>query len=151
MQDNERLIQQLDEARAELHVLLQGIDTGIEFSPAWTIKEVLAHITGWDEVVIASLRAHLAGEGFGPPAVEDIDETNARLGAAREALSYDQLVEEWQELREYLRTLIREMPQEKLEQQILFPWGQRCTTAEVVAIFVHHEREHAGEIRELLG
>ncbi len=149
MEERTRLIQQLDKAREKLRAVLVDIDTQMEVYPDWTIKHVLAHIAGWDDATIASLRAHAVGDEPGTPAVRGIDFYNAQSVATREALTYDQIVREWEHTREQLKAVINEMPSEKFEQPLIFPWGQSGTIAQVVAIFAHHEEEHAEEIQAL--
>jgi hypothetical protein len=148
MEKRMRLIQQLDKARQEMRTVLVDIDTQMEIYPSWTIKHVLAHITGWDDVTIAALRAHAVGEEPATPAVRGIDFYNAQTVAEREALSYDHIVKEWELAREQLKAVLEEMPAEKFEETLVFPWGPRGTIAQIVAIFADHEEEHAEEIRQ---
>jgi uncharacterized protein (TIGR03083 family) len=122
----------------------------MEIYPGWTIRHVLAHITGWDEVTTVSLRAHAGGDEPGAPVTEGIDVYNAQAVATREALSYEQIVKEWELARDELKSVIREMPPSKLDEALLFPWGPTGSIAQLVAIFVEHEEDHAREIRELL-
>jgi len=149
MDEKTRLIQQLDAARAKMQAVLVDLDTSMEIYPGWTIKHVLAHIAGWDDVTIAALRAHLADVQPDTPAVRGIDFYNAQSVAEREALSYAQIAREWELAREELKDLINGMSPEKLEKPLLFPWGRSGTVAQIVAIFASHEEEHAAEIEEI--
>jgi hypothetical protein len=149
MEEKTRLIQQLDEAREKMRAVLADIDTQMEIYPTWTIKHVLAHITGWDEATTSSLRAHAGGEEPAVPAVRGIDFYNAQSVATREALSYEQIVKEWELARRELKAAINKMPDEIFNEPLLLPWGQTGTIAQVVAIFANHEEEHAREIQEL--
>lgn len=45
-----------------MRTAIEGLDLHVEIYPGWTLKEVLAHITGWDDAAIASLHAHLADD-----------------------------------------------------------------------------------------
>ncbi len=147
MGDRESLLQKLDTAREAMRALAADIDCQQEIYPGWTIKHVLAHLAGWDDATIASLQAHINGEEAGTPAALGIDHYNAQSVATREALSYDQVIREWELAREQLKTLIRQMPEEKFREPLLFPWGQRGTVEFLVTIFADHELEHATEIR----
>lgn len=149
MEEKKRYIKRLDTAHTNMQAELAGIDVQMEIYPGWTVKHVLAHITGWDDAVTTSLRAHADGDEPGAPAAEGIDAYNAQTVATREALNYEQVVKEWELAREQLKTVINEMPPEKLEAELLFPWGGRGTIAQIVAIFAHHEDEHAHEIQAL--
>lgn len=45
----------------------------------WRLKEFLAHMSGWDDAVIESLRAHADGTAFATPFVEHEEEHAAHL------------------------------------------------------------------------
>ncbi len=146
MEENVRLIQQLDRARDALQSALTGIPAQQEIYPGWTVKHLLAHFTGWDEVTVVALRAHIAGEDPGPPTASDIEQYNTEAIAARESFSDEQVARECEKVREQLKTLIANMPPAKLADPLLFPWGPTGTVAQIVAIFAEHELEHAQEI-----
>ncbi len=150
MEEKKQLIGQLDQARAHMLAVLDEIDTQTEIYPEWTIKQVLAHIIGWDDVTTAALHAHAHGQEPSTPAARGIDHYNAHSVATRQALSYEHIFKEFQLAREELKAAIRDMPDEKLAQPMLFPWGPTGTVAQIVAIFAHHEEEHAQEIRDLM-
>ena len=82
--------------------------------------------------------------------MQGIDFYNAESVATREALSYKQIVQEWELAREQLKAAILEMPDDLLERPLLLPWGGMGTVAQIVAIFAHHEKEHAEEIHALI-
>ncbi|MCP4543179.1 MAG: DinB family protein [Chloroflexi bacterium] len=149
MDEKTRLIQKLDVSRAKIKAALADIDQQTEIYPTWTIKHILAHIAGWDDAAIASLRAHAGGDKPATPATEGIDAYNEASVATREALSYDRIAREWELARDQFKDAIREMPPEKLAEPLLFPWGETGTVAQIVHIFAHHENGHAEEIRQL--
>lgn len=149
LEAKETLIRQLDEARAELLAVLQGIDTQTEIYPTWKLKELLAHLSGWDEATIASLQIHIDGGEPLTPAARGIDFYNAESVATREALSYEQVAKELAATRDRLKEIILNMPPDKFEQPMVFAWGPKGLVPTLVAVFVHHERAHAKQIREL--
>ena len=149
MNKRTRLIQQLDRAREEMRAVLAGVDHRQEFYPGWAVKQVLAHISAWDDVTTAALRAHARGEEPAPLDVRDIDAYNAQAVAAREALSTDQVVAEWELAREQLKAAINGLSAEKLIEPLLYPWGGSGTVAQIAGIMAHHEEEHVREMREL--
>lgn len=149
MQEKTNLIQQLDEAREKMRAVLADIDIQMEIYPGWTIKQVLAHIAGWDDATISSLRAHAGGDEPATPAVRGIDFYNAQSVATRDALSYDHVIKEWELARDQLKTAINEMPPERFKESLIFPWGETGSIAQLVAIFAAHEEEHAEEIQEV--
>src|SRR3990170_3734748 len=96
VREKEHLIQQLDQARAKMRAVLADVDTQMEIYPGWNVKQVLAHIIGWEDVTITSLRAHLGGDEPAILAARSIDHYNAEFVATRETLSYDHVVKEWE-------------------------------------------------------
>ena len=150
MSELTHLMTKLDSARDTMRAVLAMIDPDRHIYPPWTIKHVLAHIAGWDEATAASLRAHIKGDDPGTPAARGIDHYNAQCVAKREALSYEQVVKEWEQAREQLKAVLRELPPEKFAEPLLFPWGQTGNVTLIVLILAHHEAQHAEEIRALL-
>ena len=147
MSERERLIQQLDEARDKMRAILADTDPGMRLSPTWTIKEVVAHITGWDDATIEMLRAHATGEPIDAPRWMSIDHYNAQTVETRQSLSYQQVVSEWERTRDQLAAVLDEMPEERYAEPLVYLWGQTGTVAQLVAIMVHHEAGHAEKIR----
>ncbi|MEZ0396510.1 MAG: DinB family protein [Anaerolineales bacterium] len=152
MTEGERrfLLDRLDQTRQEIETLLPQIDPHKEIYPGWTIKHMLAHMTGWDDATIDSLRAHVSGR---PPAVEavrSIDEYNALTVSSRQDLEYEQVLNEWRLTRQILRTLLTEIPEDKFLEPVVVPWGEKTTITFLVEMFRHHEQEHLGDIRKWL-
>jgi hypothetical protein len=150
MTKSQRFIEQLQQARDKMQAVVDVIDVQMDIYPPWKIKQVLAHITGWDDAVIAALKAHAGGEEIAAVAVQGIDVYNAQTVASRQALSYERVVQEWTFAREQLKKVIKEMPTEKLEEEILFPWGGSGKISQIVNIFASHEAEHAQEIMDII-
>ncbi len=151
MSDRDRLIGELRAVRDEMHAVVALVDPKREISPGWTIKQVLAHIAGWDEVVNASLRAHLGCSELGSYAISGIDTYNDEAVAARERLSLDEVIADWNLARRELIALVREIPEGRWDEPHLYAWGERGTVSSELEIFIQHEREHASEIRALMG
>lgn len=150
MDDGERLIEALGQARREMEQVVSAADRQVEICPGWTLKEVLAHISGWDAVGISTIRAHLAGKEPPPLEARGIDAYNAYVVAGCEALTFEGVVEDWKRSRGQLETALREAPPAKLTDQVHFPWGETGTIAWYVSILGEHEQEHAREIMEVV-
>ena len=144
------LLHRLDENRKNIEELLPRIDPQLEIYPGWTIKDMLAHMTGWDDATIDSLRAHIIGRHPSLEAIRSLDEYNRSTVASRTDLDYDHVLKEWRLTRQVLRTLIDQMPDEKFLEPVTVPWGEKTTITFLVEIFRKHEEEHAHDIREWL-
>jgi hypothetical protein len=147
VEERERLIDQLDQAHAEMRAALAGAGPETAANHAWGVKELLAHLAGWDAVTRDALLGHAVGAPSATPARDGIDAYNARSVAARRGLSYEQTLEDWGRTREELRQALTALPVAKLAERLVFPWGPKGTVARLVAIIAGHEQEHAHELR----
>ncbi len=150
MSDRETHIQRFESARAQLREIVQLAQHNPTIYEPWRMKEVLDHITGWDDAIIASIKSMLAGEAPATPAARGIDVYNAETVSSREALPYEISQREWEASRAELLHLIRQMSEEQLHQPFTLPWGGSGTIEDLVEIFTEHEETHAREIREII-
>ncbi|MFH2103829.1 MAG: maleylpyruvate isomerase N-terminal domain-containing protein [Chloroflexota bacterium] len=121
MTTKDAYIQHLDEARGGLEALLPRVDIHKQIYPGWTLKQLLDHIAGWDDAVIASLRAHMDGLTPGTPAARGINYYNAETVSTRESLDYEHSLHEWHASRKLLKETIRSLAEEKLTQPLTLP------------------------------
>lgn len=145
-----QIMAELEQARAEILVLLDTVDKNRKIYPLWTIREILAHIAGWDDAIIASLKAHIEDREPGTPAARGINAYNAETVSTREGLDYDHIYREYIHTRDILVALIKDMPLEKTIQPFIQPWGGENDLVGLLKIFIEHEIEHAGDIREII-
>ena len=140
------LLHRLDETRQSIEELLPKIDAAKPIYPGWTIKDMLAHMTGWDDATIDSLRAHVVERSPSVDAIRSMDEYNARTVTSRQDLDYDHVLKEWRLTRQVLRTVIEQMPDEKFTEALIVPWGEKATVTFLVEMFRDHEEEHTQDI-----
>jgi uncharacterized protein (TIGR03083 family) len=150
MNDGERLIERLDQSRRAMQRALSSVDAQREICPGWTVREILAHIAGWDEVGTGTVRAHSAGEAPPPLEIRGIDAYNEALISKCEGLSYEEVVQCWRSTRRELVDALADAPPEKLHERAQFPWGETGNISRLVSILAEHEREHADEILEVV-
>jgi hypothetical protein len=141
------LLHRLDETRQSIEEILPKIDPTREIYPGWTIKDMLAHMTGWDDATIDSLRAHVVGRPPALEAIRSLDEYNLLTVSSRGDLDYEQVLKEWRLTRQVLRTIIEQLPDEKFIEPLIVPWGDKTTVTYLVEMFRDHEEEHAHDIR----
>lgn len=145
-----QLIADLDAARATMRTLIADLVPQSEIYPGWTLRQFLAHLTGWDDVTATTLRAHARGETPATPVSAGIDAYNRESVATRETLDLDHIVKEWELAREELKAAIRALTPEQMAAPLLHPWGRVSTVAKLVEIMIEHEgEEHADELRAL--
>lgn len=140
------LLKRLDDSRSGLLSILPRVDRNLEIYPQWTMKQVLDHIAGWDESVIAALVSHRDGLVPATPADQGIDLYNASSVASRAELSYEQSFLEFTDSRGRLRDLILQLSEYKIAEPLITPWGALGTVSEIVEIFAEHEENHTGDL-----
>jgi hypothetical protein len=150
MDEREKLLTRLDEARAKVKYLVDHLDGKADVYPPWKLKNLLDHFAGWDDAVIDALNAHVKGEPIPMSAARGIDYYNAETVSTRQTIPYERTLGEFQTTREMLKKIIREMPLEKYAEPLTYPWGGHGTVAQIIKIFYEHEEEHADEIRKSL-
>ena len=150
MKSKQQLIEQLDSARTQMEALIPLVSTEDEVYPGWTMRQVLAHIAGWDEATLAALRAHSGGRESGTPAARGIDSFNEQSVETREALSFEQTRREFDVTRTEVKQAILDIPDDKFFEKMILPWGGYGTVEGIVNIFAEHEVEHAEEIRKAM-
>jgi hypothetical protein len=144
------LLQPLDETRLQIEEIIPKIDPAKEIYPGWTIRQMLAHITGWDDASIDALRAHALGRSPSIPAIHSLDEYNNLTVTSHKDLNFDQILKEWRLKRLVLRDIIKQLPEEKILEPIAVPWGKKTTLPKLLDIFSHHEKEHTQDVNEWL-
>ena len=150
MSDRNIYIQRYENARAEMREILRLAKGNPTIYEPWRMKEVLDHITGWDDAVIASIKSFLTHEIPATPASRGIDAYNADTVSSREAIPYEVTQREWEASRTELLALLQKMTDEQLHTSFVLPWGAYGTIENLVEIFTEHEETHAKEIREIL-
>jgi hypothetical protein len=146
----ESLLLRFDGTRQKIEELLPNIDPYKDIYLGWTIKQILMHITGWDDAAIDSLHDHIDGQAPSVPANRGIDEYNARTVASRQGQDFPRLLKEWRMKRKLLRAIIFEMPEDKFIEPFVLPWGGKGTVVYLVDTFRHHEEIHAQDIKQWL-
>lgn len=150
MSRRDELIAILEKSRAKMLAQLDKVDKDREIYPLWTIREMLAHLSGWDDAVIAFIQSLMAGKTPATPAARGIDNYNAETVSTREGLDYNHIYREYVETRKTLLQLLREVPEEKITECYISPWGNPGTLEDIIDIFGPHEEEHAEDVEKLL-
>ena len=140
------LIAKMGFARNRLNASLEKVTPQVELYPSWKVKQLMDHITGWDELVVSAFHAHTQDETPAMVVKHGIDRYNEESVGARKGLSLELSHQAYDAAREEVLKALREMPAEKITQKLRAPWGGMCTVASVLRIFISHEMEHAEQI-----
>lgn len=127
----------------------------------WSIKDVVAHLTGWDVWVLARLQAAVRGEPQPAPPwsaqLQTDDEINAWIYESNRAKSVQQVLDESHQVSQQILALVKALPDEVRVETIrgssgrdyYFVWlgDQRFQPGES---FDHFRDDHETEMRAWL-
>ena len=109
----------------------------------WSIKDIVAHISGWHREMGPALERLARGEKPVPPGVsyDDVDAWNAKFAAARKNAPVADVLLEFDKSHEYFMHAAAGVPAER------FQVGKTAWKL-VDGNSAHHYREHAEQIRD---
>ncbi|GAB4534012.1 MAG: hypothetical protein Fur0018_23700 [Anaerolineales bacterium] len=142
------LLAHLKESRQKLADLVREIPPEEKIYPAWRVKELLAHFAGWDDAVLIALRAFLNGREPVVVAPRGVDDYNARTVEERQALPLSHIIKEWQLNRELLLDLVEQIPEDKFQARVIYPWGEEGILYNLIEGQAGHDLYHWNEIRQ---
>ncbi len=144
------LAEKMKQARDKLNDAMEKATPQLDIYPSWKLKQLMDHITGWDELVASAFRTHSQGAQPALVVKHGIDKYNVNSVHARENFSLEESCQAYAAARLKVFQALHEIPSEKLSQKFQAPWGGKCTVASVLKIFISHELEHTKAIEERL-
>ncbi len=111
----------------------------------WSIKNVLAHLTDWEQVVTSFLPERFA-TGVQPEILSrigtDEDAWNARQVSSREHLTFQEQLDEFVRTRQTLLQELEDIGEEGLHRQHPWPEWEGTLATYILEEIGGHEREH---------
>jgi hypothetical protein len=150
METRTKLVQDLEDARQAMRAIVSQADPQSIIYDPWHIKEVIDHLTGWDDLVVELLQALAAGQEPPPTTIKGLDYYNQKSVTTRGPLSLQHSINEWERTRQMVIDQLQKMPEDRFDIEMKFPWNETGDIAALIAIFVHHENDHAQEIAAIL-
>jgi hypothetical protein len=146
LSDREKLLRRLDAAWQDFQASYADLSEEQLLEPnvtgAWSIRDLIAHVTTWEEEALKHLPAVL--EGRRPPRYSvtygGIDAFNALMTKKKESLSLAELFEQQGEIHRRLIDVIERTPEDQLKSGTRFRHRLRLDT------FGHYPK-HAAAIR----
>ena len=156
----EKLIDDLQKEYQEWQALLTEIGEARMQEPSvaghWSVKDIVAHLTGWRRRTVARFQAALRGERTPPPPwpayLQSDDEINDWIYQANRDRSVREVLDDSDQVFRQLVASLEALPEEWLEPERSaehFSWleGQPLTAA---ALFSHFHEEHEPDMRAWL-
>jgi len=142
------LIAKMVQARQRLDAALEHLVPQAEVYPAWKLKQLLDHITGWDELVVEILKAHQHGASL-PLTAKNINLYNDRSITSRTAIPLEQSRQDYETARLAVIGQLLSMPDELFAKKFTAPWGGESTVRRMLMLFIDHEQEHAKQVENI--
>jgi len=141
-----QLLRRLDKAWEAFTASYAGLSESALMEPgvqgAWSVRDILAHVTTWEEEALQYLPLIL--EGGKPPrysvAYGGIDAFNARMTEQKRGLSLAEILRQQADTHQRLIDLIQRAPEDQLTSETRFRRRLRLDT-------YHHYPQHAEAIR----
>ena len=141
--DRGRLLKRLDAAWAELEASFAGLPAEQMVVPgvtaAWSVKDVVAHVTTWEEEALRYLPVIL--EGRRPPRYSvlhgGIDAFNAKKTAEKRALPLPEVLRQFHAVHRRLVRFLEGVPEDELRSDTRF---RRRLRADTYGHYPHHTR-----------
>jgi hypothetical protein len=112
------------------------------FLGVWSVREILAHIVGWNDIIAQGLERMARGEPMSPPGVDlsDVDGMNARFAEAVRALDVAAVRRNLDAAVARLIAAARALPEDR--------FAEGKTALRVLRTMAEHPQEHIPQIQE---
>jgi hypothetical protein len=157
MMTKNELLNNLQQEQAHWQALLAQIGVAHMDEPGvaddWSIKDIVAHLTGWRKRTVARLQAEQQGVTTPPPPwpahLQTDDEINAWIYAENRGRSVQEVLDDSEQTFQQMVRAIEALPAEGLLDPQRFAWtqGEALTAA---LLFAHFHEEHEPDIRAWL-
>lgn len=123
----------------------------------WTVTNIICHLTIWEEEFLKGLQAHQAGQGYltEMPNLEGeaaLNAFNGRTVAERNQLSYEQALEQWNNVRQQIKATLESFTPEQLAAPMIAPWGgEAAAPVAQTGGCIWHEGHHLKETLAAVG
>jgi len=107
---------------------------------SWSVKDVLAHIVGWEDEVLKQFQAFLVN-----PDVDDtydIDSFNENSVSSRKNKTWNEIIEELKSIQEELSAFISTLSQKDIDAEDRF--------SEWVEVLIDHYKHHTRQLNKLI-
>ena len=146
MSDKQSTLKLLDEEYQNFRQLIDGLDgdalTRVWFG-AWSVKDIVAHVLGWQREMTEALKRMARGEKPTPEGVDysNTDEWNAKFAAAMRGIDPRTVIASWQQTHMTFAKAAQAVPDDR--------YGEGKTVNRLLeASGYGHYHEHAEDIRE---
>jgi hypothetical protein len=153
----QELLAVFENAQAEFEALLEQVGEARLTEPgvtgSWSIKDIIAHVTAWEERPVAWLEALQQGTSPEPapwPKGLDDDQTNALIYEANRDRSLADVLARWRQVSRSIAQAIRTLSEDDLFNRQIEWLGGNSLAEALPGNSYEHLNDHAALIREWL-
>ena len=155
-----QLLVGMDMRRQKNRELVESVNPERVVHPdsGWRVKDLIGHLTFWEEETLKSLHAFLQNTSYELPLFlqdEQVGFTNKEVDAFNQA-DYEQRIDytaeriltDWEAVREQLKDAVRAVPDDQFENGTFDAlWGRDITVTQLVKGMGWHEKIHMQDIQ----
>jgi hypothetical protein len=116
----------------------------------WALKDILGHVTDWEWYGVEKWRPEQSNRSLQIPYPGSIQEWNDLHAAARKDDSWERVWLDFVNARAALRQILAGLDEGELARIDPAPWNPNDTVYRWIGTWIHHEREHAADLRLVL-
>ncbi|MFC2063530.1 DinB family protein [Chloroflexota bacterium] len=150
VEEKQRLIESLTELHNSILAALEGIEMEMYVyeDSGWRVRDIIGHISTWDQEIANSLQAYKAGNEYLTPDLDEEEiEFNENEVLKQQKLSVQQILEEFETAYSNFYKAIEDIPDEFFPGDLLYPWGNESgDIRKLVGYMIEHGIEHRDEI-----
>jgi uncharacterized damage-inducible protein DinB len=151
----EEALARLAESRRALHQAIESLSekemTQVQVEGVWTIKDVLGHITSWEETCLEPLRRFADGGPYDVQVLKDYLAWNDVEAARKRDIPLDVILDELGSVRQGIVEATSRLSAKQWGQKVPFAWGGEGTIADTLTGLHIHEMEHVRHIQQWRG
>jgi len=151
----EETLARLAESRLALLQAIEGLSeeemTQVQVEEVWTIKDVLGHITSWEETCLEPLQRFADGGPYDVQVIENYLAWNDVEAARKREVPLDTILDELADIRQGLVEAVSRLSAGHWEQRVPFAWGGQGKIADTLTGLHVHEMEHVSHIQRWRG
>ncbi len=140
----------LAQSRSSLLNAIEGLSdeemSAVPLAGIWTAKDIVGHVTSWEETLLAPLEAYATGAAFVTERVEDYLAWNDEQAALKRDVPVDEIAKQAAAVREGLVAAAAKLSEEQWTARVPYPWGGMGSLKRALEGLAQHEMEHVEAI-----
>jgi uncharacterized damage-inducible protein DinB len=141
----------LARSRQSLLEAIEGLSeeemSQVPLEGVWTAKDIIGHITSWEETLLAPLKEYAEGAPFVTEQVKDYLAWNDEQAALKREIPLEAILDQAASVRAGMVSAAEKLSEERWTARIPYPWGGKGSPKRALEGLAEHEMEHVRAIR----